>query len=88
MSWIDKVKLKTTIAKKSQKELEIWNPENLFEIEILENGYFDTTLIAKPETVTSKTKNLITVTTMRGQIITIRKQSNDKIYACARIPEL
>ena len=73
---------------KVKKELKIWNPENLFEIEVPENGYFDTTLIAKPDAVTSKTKNLITVTTMRGQIITIRKQENDKIYACGKVPEL
>ena len=73
---------------KVQKELAVWKPSNLFEIEIPKNGFFSTTLIAKPETVTSKTKNLITVTTMRGKIISIRNQANNKVYACGKVHEL
>ena len=71
---------------KNKPELNAWNPENLVNFYVDENGKFNTTLGLKPEITTADNRGLISIGSMRGKPLLIFNKEDNLIFACGLIP--
>lgn len=73
-------------AEISNPKLKSWHTSKLLIIEANQEGIFNTTLGIKPEVFNEDSRNLISISSLRGFPLLLFKVNNDELIACGVVP--
>ena len=74
------------LAEINKPKLKTWHTSRLLIIEANQKGIFNTTLGIKPEVFNEDSRNLISISSLRGFPLLLFKVNNNELIACGVVP--